>query len=118
CAHARRPPDRSSLQHVSHSGLAARSNREPRPGGDRGRTRSGAGEVPLLRRDGRDPSSLLGDDRRAQRGGRPVPPPPRARNPAIKRATWPAPPRSPKRGASPPDLPPDPSRIARSPPPS
>src|SRR6267142_1725895 len=42
-----------------------------------------------------------GTERRAQRGGRPVPARPRSVNRAIKRATWPAPPRLPRPSASP-----------------
>src|SRR6266446_1283838 len=60
-----------------------------------------AGEVPLLRRHGRPSSLFFVHARRAQRGRRPVPARPRSVNRAIKRATWPAPPRLPRTSASP-----------------
>src|SRR5258705_115420 len=100
-AYARRSGDGPSLQHVPPARPAAGADRQPGPRRNRSGPRPGAREVPVLRRDGRSSSLLLGFARRAQRGRRPVPARPRSVNRAIKRATWPVRPRLPRTGGSP-----------------
>ena len=68
-ADACRSADRPSVQHVRAPGPAAGSDREPGPAGHRGGARSGAGQVPLLRRSRRPPTHLFHDGGRAQPGG-------------------------------------------------